>query len=150
MRRPQVRWRSARGVHGLSTWLSAQLAIEGESHLPLHPAVVRADGPPDRAAWSSGGGRRDHRRAIARPRFRARPARCATLRCGAIAETRFVPEKGRNRIGAMVEGRPDWVLSRQRAWGVPITLFVDRKSGQYLVDPEVNDRIIAAIREGGS
>ena len=67
----------------------------------------------------------------------------------AIAETRFVPEKGRNRIGAMVEGRPDWVLSRQRAWGVPITLFVDRKSGEYLVDAEVNARIIAAIREIG-
>jgi isoleucyl-tRNA synthetase len=67
----------------------------------------------------------------------------------AIADTRFVPEKGRNRIGAMVEGRPDWVLSRQRAWGVPITLFVDRKSGQYLVDPAVNERIVAAIREEG-
>jgi len=67
----------------------------------------------------------------------------------AIADTRFVPDKGRNRIGSMVEGRPDWVLSRQRAWGVPITLFVDRKSGQYLVDPEVNARIVAAVREGG-
>ena len=67
----------------------------------------------------------------------------------AIADTRFVPEKGRNRIGSMVEGRPDWVLSRQRAWGVPITLFVDRKSGQYLVDSQVNARIVAAIREGG-
>jgi isoleucyl-tRNA synthetase len=67
----------------------------------------------------------------------------------AIADTRFVPEKGRNRIGAMVEGRPDWVLSRQRAWGVPITLFVNRESGQYLVDPEVNARIIAAVMQGG-
>jgi isoleucyl-tRNA synthetase len=67
----------------------------------------------------------------------------------AIAETRWVPEKGRNRISAMVEGRPDWVLSRQRAWGVPIALFVDRKSGQYLVDPAVNARIIAAIKEQG-
>jgi len=67
----------------------------------------------------------------------------------AIADTTFYPDKGRNRIGSMVEGRPDWVLSRQRAWGVPITLFVDRKSGQYLVDPEVNARIVEAVRAGG-
>ncbi|MBB6228244.1 isoleucyl-tRNA synthetase [Polymorphobacter multimanifer] len=67
----------------------------------------------------------------------------------AIAETRFIPEKGRNRIGAMVADRPDWVISRQRAWGVPITLFVDRKSGEYLKDPAINARIIAAVREHG-
>jgi isoleucyl-tRNA synthetase len=76
----------------------------------------------------------------------------ATLRqkaMSAIEATRFVPEKGRNRIGAMVSGRPDWVLSRQRAWGVPITLFVNRKTGQYLIDGEVNARIIAGVREGG-
>jgi isoleucyl-tRNA synthetase len=81
-----------------------------------------------------------------------RPGDGSTLRekaLQAIADTRFVPEKGRNRIGSMVEGRPDWVLSRQRAWGVPITLFVDRKSGQYLCDPAVNARIVAAVREGG-
>ncbi|MBO0750218.1 MAG: class I tRNA ligase family protein, partial [Porphyrobacter sp.] len=75
-----------------------------------------------------------------------------TLRGIALAEidrVRFVPEKGRNRIGSMVAGRPDWVLSRQRAWGVPITLFVDKKTGEYLVDPAVNERIVAAVREQG-
>ncbi len=67
----------------------------------------------------------------------------------AISATRWVPEKGENRIRSMVEGRPDWVLSRQRAWGVPITLFVKKGTNQYLDDPAVNTRIVGAIREGG-
>lgn len=65
-----------------------------------------------------------------------------------IARVQFTPAKGRNRIGAMVEGRPDWVLSRQRAWGVPITLFV-QPDGTYLQDAEVNARIIAAVEQEG-
>jgi len=76
----------------------------------------------------------------------------ATLRetaLEAIDATRFVPERGRNRIRSMVEGRPDWVLSRQRAWGVPITLFVERKTGEYLADPIVNRRIVEAVRAEG-
>ena len=75
-----------------------------------------------------------------------------TLRDVALKEiqrVKFTPDKGRNRIGSMVAGRPDWVLSRQRAWGVPITLFVNRKSGEYLVDEAVNARIVAAVREQG-
>ena len=71
-----------------------------------------------------------------------------TLALAEIARVQFIPEKGRNRIGAMVEGRPDWVLSRQRAWGVPITLFV-RPDGTYLQDAEVNARIVAAVNADG-
>ncbi|MFN3726645.1 MAG: isoleucine--tRNA ligase [Allosphingosinicella sp.] len=72
------------------------------------------------------------------------------LALDAIERTRWVPEKSKNRISAMVEGRPDWVISRQRAWGVPIALYVHRKSSDYLRDPEVNARIVAAFREGGA
>jgi len=68
----------------------------------------------------------------------------------AVDETRWVPEKSKNRMRSMVEGRPDWVISRQRAWGVPIALYVHRKTGDYLSDAVVNARIIRAFHEGGA
>jgi len=68
----------------------------------------------------------------------------------AIDETRFVPEGGRNRIGGMIKDRPDWCVSRQRAWGVPITVFVEKKSGEPLRDQGVVDRIVAAFEEEGA
>ena len=77
----------------------------------------------------------------------------ATLRetaLAAIDQTRWVPGRSKNRIKAMVTDRPDWVISRQRAWGVPIALYVHRQSGEYLRDPAVNARIIAAFREKGA
>ena len=72
------------------------------------------------------------------------------LALDAIAATRWVPARAENRIRSMVEGRPDWVISRQRAWGVPIALYVNKQSGAYLSDSAVNARIVAAFREGGA
>ncbi|MBF0561599.1 MAG: isoleucine--tRNA ligase [Alphaproteobacteria bacterium] len=68
----------------------------------------------------------------------------------AIDATRWVPAQGRNRIRAMVESRPDWCVSRQRAWGVPITVFVDRRSGEPLRDPAVLDRVADAVAQEGA
>jgi isoleucyl-tRNA synthetase len=68
----------------------------------------------------------------------------------AIDATRWVPAQGRNRIFSMVESRPDWCVSRQRAWGVPIAVFVDKKSGQPLRDQAVVDRIVAAFAAEGA
>ncbi|MFQ5785129.1 MAG: isoleucine--tRNA ligase [Alphaproteobacteria bacterium] len=68
----------------------------------------------------------------------------------AIDAVRWVPPAGRNRIRAMVAERPDWVISRQRAWGVPIAVFVHRETGELLRDQAVIDRIVAAVREEGA
>ncbi|MBB4217536.1 isoleucyl-tRNA synthetase [Rhizobium sp. BK212] len=67
----------------------------------------------------------------------------------AIDDTRFVPAAGQNRLRAMIEGRPDWVLSRQRAWGVPIAVFAD-EHGEVLVDDAVNARILEAFEHEGA
>ncbi|MGB1077579.1 MAG: isoleucine--tRNA ligase, partial [Bdellovibrionales bacterium] len=68
----------------------------------------------------------------------------------AIKDTRWVPAQGENRITAMIEQRPDWCISRQRAWGVPIAIFVDRDTNEPLVDDIVLDRIITAFEEDGA
>lgn len=67
----------------------------------------------------------------------------------AIDDTNWYPQQGRNRIHSMVENRPDWCLSRQRVWGVPITLFLHKETGEPLKDEQVNQRVIDAIAEHG-
>ncbi len=78
------------------------------------------------------------------------PERIREKALAAIDATHFVPDQGRNRIGSMVAGRPDWCISRQRAWGVPIAVFVEKASGQPLRDPAVVARIVAAFEAEGA
>ena len=67
-----------------------------------------------------------------------------------IEATEFFPERGKKRLHSMIEGRPDWCLSRQRAWGVPIPVFVHKETGEPLRDQAVVDRVIAIFKEEGS
>ncbi len=68
----------------------------------------------------------------------------------AIGETRWAPSTGENRINGMVSNKPDWVLSRQRAWGVPLAIFVRKGGHEVLFDEEVNVRIAEAFEEEGA
>jgi len=67
----------------------------------------------------------------------------------AIDAVEWFPERGQARIRSMVETRPDWVVSRQRAWGVPLTIFVHKQTGEILRDEAVNARIHTAVAARG-
>ncbi|WP_040309749.1 isoleucine--tRNA ligase [Asticcacaulis biprosthecium] len=67
-----------------------------------------------------------------------------------IHATQFYPDSGRNRIGGMVETRPDWLISRQRNWGTPLAMYVDKATGEPLRDEAVNARIIKLIAAEGA
>ena len=68
----------------------------------------------------------------------------------AINETIFYPEKGKERLLSMVEGRPDWCVSRQRVWGVPLPIFINKKTKEPLRDQKVIDRIASIYEKKGS
>jgi isoleucyl-tRNA synthetase len=67
-----------------------------------------------------------------------------------IAATKWYPPAGENRITGMIANRPDWVVSRQRAWGVPMAIFVHEETKEILVDDKVNLRIAEAFEQEGA
>ncbi|MCP5405512.1 MAG: isoleucine--tRNA ligase [Pseudomonadaceae bacterium] len=66
-----------------------------------------------------------------------------------VKGVQWVPQYGENRIGSMIAGRPDWCISRQRAWGVPITIMVDKASGKVVDDAAVWSHIVALVAAEG-
>jgi isoleucyl-tRNA synthetase len=73
-----------------------------------------------------------------------------TIAVDAIERTRWAPPSGENRIKGMVANKPDWVLSRQRAWGVPLSIFVRKDGHEILFDDAVNARIAEAYEREGA
>ncbi len=68
----------------------------------------------------------------------------------AIDETNFYPNKGKERLKSMIETRPDWCVSRQRVWGVPLPIFVNKKTNEILVDEEIFENIASIYEKEGS
>jgi isoleucyl-tRNA synthetase len=66
-----------------------------------------------------------------------------------IQNVNFFPERGRTRIQTMVQNRPDWCLSRQRVWGVPLAFFVSKETGEPLRDSKIQERIVEIISKNG-
>ena len=125
------------------------MALEEAGHLPQHAAVVHRDG-------HALGGRLPEGES---PRRQQKGHNSPTLRHIALDEikrTEWVPAAGENRITGMIENRPDWVVSRQRAWGVPITVFRNLETDQVIPGPdfdkseELAARIEKAFAESGA
>ena len=117
-------------------------SLRGESGAAPHPSPLPASG--ERGI----GGAAPHPGPLPAGGERGQTLRQTAL--AAIGETRWVPPSGENRINGMVNNKPDWVMSRQRAWGVPIAVFVNKGGHTILIDDAVNARIAEAFEKEGA
>jgi isoleucyl-tRNA synthetase len=148
-------WRSKKPVIFRNTpqWFIAMdkpLSVSGRAARVSSPLVGEGQGGGDRRTQTVG----IPPTPIPSPPGGGESLRQLALR--AIAETEFVPGSGQNRLRGMIDARPDWVISRQRAWGVPITVFVHKETGEVIPSAafeksgELMQRIASAIAEWGA
>ncbi|MFV0296988.1 MAG: isoleucine--tRNA ligase, partial [Hyphomicrobiaceae bacterium] len=128
-------WRSKKPVIFRNT---PQWFIHMDKEIPFLETVCREN----RAKAEAAGRTDNHNTPI--------PKTLREVSLQSIRDTEWVPASGENRITGMIEAKPDWVISRQRAWGVPITVFVRKGTHDVLVDAKVNQRIYDAMHAEGA
>jgi len=141
---PHPERKEARGSIASEAFRSAN-AMEAGDWREARSAVAKGEGSAAPPSFET--------RAPHAPQDEGASGKTSTLREIALREiavTKWYPPAGENRITGMIANRPDWVVSRQRAWGVPIAIFVNKDTNEILIDDKVNQRITDAFEQDGA